>query len=599
MDTLIGKVIDNYKILEVLGKGGMGVVLKAMDTTLDRVVALKMMDPALSRDESFLKRFRSEAKALAKLENPNIVNIFALRETEAGLLIVMEYVNAETLADKIQQSGPIQWQKALPLFKQLLNGIGHAHQTGVIHRDIKPRNVLLTDEGIVKIMDFGLAKLQQASDVTVTQAMGGTLHYMSPEQVKGLANVDQRSDLYSLGMTFYEILVGRTPFEKGGSDYTVLDAIVKKPLPPPTQFNPAVPTPLVNIIMKSLEKDPADRYQTAEEMLHDIERFEYAEGNPDRSRELSPPPPKKNNDRPPAKKSGMRMVFIPAIVVVVLVILLFAIPGIREDLLGVFEISSSKEMNGHSGTPDNSGGEPEKLPSTDNNSEKAPIAGVLEITSNPSGAIVRINGERAGTTPYRDTQIRTGNYRVQLELNGYHHWEQRDVAIKAGEIHNIDANLEAVKAPAMTASLFLKAFPDGVISVDGKTVQGSASNGINLKLAPGRHTVMFQHDGTHTKEISVEVKSGKTERYTCYFTGYLNVISLDETGQPLWSSVVIDGKENDDLTTPIDKYPLPAGSHTIMVKRNGYRPVEGEQQITVEPAFSEKVIRLVFHLEKE
>jgi len=243
MESLIGKTVDSYRILEVIGRGGMGVVFKAIDTSLEKIVALKMVDPFLARDESFVKRFKTEAKALARLENPNIVRVFALRETESGLFMVMEYVEAKPLSNCISENGPFSTSEAISITKQLLNAIGHAHKVGVIHRDIKPSNILFCSDGSVKVTDFGLAKVikQKGPASTVTQTRAGTLYYMSPEQVKGLKNVDERSDLYSLGMTVYEMLVGRVPFDKTDSDFTIQKKIVDGEIPSPLKFDAKIP----------------------------------------------------------------------------------------------------------------------------------------------------------------------------------------------------------------------------------------------------------------------------------------------------------------------------------------------------------------------
>ena len=276
MDSLIGKTVDNYRILEVLGRGGMGVVFKALDTSLEKIVALKMIDPFLARDENFVRRFKTEAKALAKLENQNIVGVYALRETESGFFMVMEYVESQPLSQYLQENGPFNITDTISITKQLLNAIGHAHKVGVIHRDIKPSNILLCENGKIKVTDFGLAKVVEAKgpSSTVTQARAGTLYYMSPEQVKGLKNVDSRSDLYSLGISIYEMIAGRVPFDKTDSDFTIQKKIVEGEIPSPVKFNSAIPKKLTKIISKSIDKDPAKRYQTAEEMFADIENFE-------------------------------------------------------------------------------------------------------------------------------------------------------------------------------------------------------------------------------------------------------------------------------------------------------------------------------------
>ncbi len=274
MDDMIGKVIDNYKILEVLGQGGMGTVYKAVDETLEKEVALKMLEPRLVKKATLLKRFMAEPKLQAKLESPHIVRVFAFRKTQLGLFIVMEYVEGETLADIIKKSGTVPWQKALVLFKQILAALGHAHSVGIIHRDIKPRNVLVTPVGQAKVTDFGLAKFQEGGDATLTQTLAGTVKYMPPEQVEGLKNVDHRGDIYAAGVSLYEMLAGRVPFQSAAGDYALLRAIVEDPAPPPTRFNPNIPKGLNDIVMKMMEKDVRKRYQSAAEVLNDLERFE-------------------------------------------------------------------------------------------------------------------------------------------------------------------------------------------------------------------------------------------------------------------------------------------------------------------------------------
>ncbi len=275
---MLGKVIDSYQIQAVLGKGGMGVVYKAIDTSLDKTVALKVMNPYLSEDERFLGRFKSEAKALGRLHHPNIVGVFALRHVDQHLFIVMEFVEGLNLADRIKRSGPMVWQDALPIMKQTLSAIDYAHQEDIIHRDIKPHNILLSPKGVAKMTDFGLAKIQvDHSDsvmATRTGFTGGTLYYMPPEQLEGLLHVDHRGDIYGLGMTFYEMLAGRTPFDKLSSEFAILKAIDAHDFPSLDQFNKDLPAPLVRIISKAIERHPDDRYQSAGAMLKDLEDWE-------------------------------------------------------------------------------------------------------------------------------------------------------------------------------------------------------------------------------------------------------------------------------------------------------------------------------------
>lgn len=271
---LIGKVIDKYRVDEKLGEGGMGVVYKAWDMDLERAVALKMISPSFSHDERFMKRFRSEARALAQLENSHIVSIHDLKETEYGLLIVMQYVDGVTLADMLQPNKSIPYQDALPIIKQILVAVSHAHRIGVVHRDLKPKNVMITRQGVVKVTDFGLAKIRGGTSSTVTMFAGRTLDYMSPEHAQKSATADHRIDIYSLGMMLYELLAGKTPFKPDGSEVEILNAILTRKFPSPYQCDPRVPKELSKIVMKAIEKDPSHRFQTTNQMLTAIKKFE-------------------------------------------------------------------------------------------------------------------------------------------------------------------------------------------------------------------------------------------------------------------------------------------------------------------------------------
>ena len=268
-DTVIGKEVDGYRIQSVLGRGGMGTVYKAKDINLSRTVAIKRINPAQSDREAFIHRFRSEAQALARIDSPHIVGVYALRETDIGLLIVMEYVEGGTLKDPLDRDGAMAPKQAIPILEQNLHAFHDAHSAGVIHRDIKPQNIMLTKDGMVKVTDFGIAKLRQPdSGETVTQGgQGGTLKYMSPEQISSIDDVDARSDLYSLGMTAYEMLSGSLPFTETDTDFDIMRKVVEGEIPPPDEYNSDIPSGLAQWVVGAIQKDQDDRYQSAQEML--------------------------------------------------------------------------------------------------------------------------------------------------------------------------------------------------------------------------------------------------------------------------------------------------------------------------------------------
>ena len=260
---MIGTEIGNYRILEKLGEGGMGVVYKALDINLDRTVAVKALNTQLAGNPELEQRFRNEAKAQANLNHTNLATLYALLIEEGRPWMVMEFIEGETFEQMVQRRGPIPSEEAVPLFRQALLGIGYAHRMGIVHRDIKPSNMMLNKQGIVKVMDFGIAKVLGARGMTKTGTQMGTAFYMSPEQVLN-KNVDIRSDIYSLGVTLYEMLSANVPFS-GDSDYQIMTDHVNAPPPLPTRFYPYIPQGIQNAVMKALEKNPDARFQTVEE----------------------------------------------------------------------------------------------------------------------------------------------------------------------------------------------------------------------------------------------------------------------------------------------------------------------------------------------
>ena len=272
MEDLIGKMIDNYRVVSVLGKGGMGIVYKAYDTKLDRYVAIKMLNSQSHDKERFIERFKREAKNQAKLSHPNIVAVYGFIEYSNLLGIVMEYVEGESLEKVIDRQGRFNLYDVIYILKQLLFGMGYAHSKGFIHRDIKPSNIILNKEGITKIMDFGISKSLFDNSVTKTGSKIGTVYYMSPEQVKG-QEVTNRSDIYSIGCTAYEMIVGQPPFDYT-SEYEVMDSHLKKTPMKISEKMTSIPEQVDKIILKALEKNPLNRYNSCEEMYKDVQELD-------------------------------------------------------------------------------------------------------------------------------------------------------------------------------------------------------------------------------------------------------------------------------------------------------------------------------------
>ncbi len=283
---MIGQTISHYKILEKLGEGGMGVVYKAQDTKLDRLVALKFLPQHLTADERDKERFLNEAKAASALDHPNICTVYEIGEAADGqLFIAMAYYEGETLKKRIER-GPLEAEEAISIVQQIVQGLANAHRRGGFHRDIKPANILITKDRQAKIVDFGLAKLSGQTKVTRAGATMGTAAYMSPEQVLG-EGVDYRTDIWSLGVVFYETLTGRLPF-KGEYEQAVLYRIMNEDPEPIRNLKPDLPIELERVVEKCLAKSPDRRYQHLEEMSADLKNLAAQLSQPQRVRKSVP-----------------------------------------------------------------------------------------------------------------------------------------------------------------------------------------------------------------------------------------------------------------------------------------------------------------------
>ena len=277
MDKYIGKKLEGrYEILELIGFGGMAIVFKAYDLVEKRHVAVKILKDEYLQNEDFKRRFRNESKAIALLSHPNIVKVLDVNFSENIQYIVMEYIDGITLKEYIGQQGVVKWKEAVHFSVQILRALQHAHDNGIVHRDIKPQNVMLLEDGTIKVMDFGIARFARESGKTLSDKAIGSVHYISPEQAQG-APTDEKTDIYAVGVIMYEMLTGRVPFD---GDTPVSIAIKQMQIEPkrPMELNPDIPVGLEEIILRAMQKDPALRYQTAAEMLRDIDEFKH---NPD------------------------------------------------------------------------------------------------------------------------------------------------------------------------------------------------------------------------------------------------------------------------------------------------------------------------------
>lgn len=270
------KLGGRYEIIQRIGGGGMAVVYLAIDRMLERHVAVKVMNDSLSHDQEFIRRFHREAKAAGSLSHPNVVSVYDVGREGDTHFMVMELIQGSSLMELIESRGYIPAEEAAHIAIQILEGLGHAHENGIVHRDVKPHNIMATHDGRYKVTDFGVSRLSRSTTITQTGYVMGSVHYFSPEQAKG-AETSRASDLYSFGVVLYEMVTGHLPFD---SDEAIAIALkhLQQPVPDPRTLRPEIPEPLCQVIFRAMEKEPQARYQTAQEMIRDLRN--YLEGKP-------------------------------------------------------------------------------------------------------------------------------------------------------------------------------------------------------------------------------------------------------------------------------------------------------------------------------
>ncbi|HFD38987.1 MAG TPA: serine/threonine protein kinase [Anaerolineae bacterium] len=334
MQSMTGKTLGNYQVMEELGRGGMAVVYRAYQSSLNRYVAIKILPPQLSANREFVERFQREARAAAGLRHPNIVVIHDVGHDEGIYYIVMELLEGRTLKQLIEREGRLSPERAAHIIEQVGDALDYAHQRGFIHRDVKPSNIFIGPQDRVTLTDFGIAKAaSEAQQLTREGMLMGTPEYMSPEQATG-AKVDYRTDLYALGVVLYQMLVGRTPF-RGTTPHATLHAVIYEPPPPPRQINPYISPAVEQVVLRAMAKRPEHRYQSGAEMAHALKKALAAPATPARQPVIAPvtvPPPPRPVEPPPARSSPLLWVlaalaFVLILALGVLLVLAFAGKG--------------------------------------------------------------------------------------------------------------------------------------------------------------------------------------------------------------------------------------------------------------------------------
>ncbi len=553
-NTLIGQVIDEYRLDAELGVGGMGVVYKAQDTSLDRTVALKMLKQEFTQDALFMQRFRTEARSLARIHDPAIVTVFALRNSKDHTYIAMEYVEGRTFKDIIKEDGPMPASEAVPIFVQLLEALGRAHRAGVIHRDIKPANLMLSTDGQVKIMDFGLARLQSSElEMTKTSHSGGTPYYMPPEQFEGLKYVDNRSDLYALGMTLYQCLTGRLPMS-ATTMIALMREVAKGNYTPPHLINPAIPLPLSEVIMKALEGDPQDRFSSAEEMAQalsltreeptaQVPRHEALGSTPDEIVvEKTVLEDAVTPQRTPKKETTKRG-FSSALLSIALVALLGAAGWLGYPyLLAAFEQGPSVEHPVDQ--PDN--------PATEDPSEQlqtTPPTNPPPVEENPNGTAI------PPPTQHEEDPVIRDDPPPQQSNN-----TSTTPVTNPPEDPGTTESTETETPPApVTATLKT----NGFALVNGER-QGNGRSMQTLTVPADQNvTVECRRSGLSSRR-TVSLAAGATQNLRCVYEYKIN-IGIQDDSRNNRGTVLVDGQEASRY-----KYPISVGVHEIDVQKANY-----------------------------
>ena len=599
-DAIIGTEVDGYRIQAVLGRGGMGTVYRAEDVNLSRTVAIKRINPGQQERDTFIHRFRSEAQALARIDSPHIVGVYALRETDIGLLIVMEFVEGGTLKAPLREQGAMAPEQAVPILEQILQAFHDAHSAGVIHRDIKPQNIMLTQDGMVKVTDFGIAKLRRPdSGETVTQGgQGGTLKYMSPEQISNISAVDARSDLYSIGMTAYEMLAGDLPFKASDTDFDIMRKVVEGDIPPPDELNPDVPSGLAQWVVGAIRKSQDDRYQSAEEMieaLRDADRqagatrtqptweVDDAGTDTDETQTLVPddgalseedevpteragadddtdtstepagttaPPPDDDPTPPtavPAADTGDDTTETDS-------------PSLKEDewkrmVVGGLVVALLVALGGG-------------YVLTQTGGSAAPAT--LSLTTTPAGATVLVNGDTAGATPLRGYAVEAGAVQLQVTKAG-HRAVDSSFTVEAGD--RVAPALTLARAPDNSDEAPPTAEASDASAADGATMDEGAEE----EAADSDGTDPSTAASTASSEPSAARSSSETDPAPA--TGTIAV-----TAQPV-GTVRVGGDVPSG--TAVER---PVGTHTLTCEH----PQGGSTQTTVTVAAGETVRRTCY-----
>lgn len=497
-----GELIDNrYKIIKSIGEGGMANVYLAWDTILEREVAVKVLRGDLAGDEKFVRRFQREANSASSLRHPNIVEMYDVGEDNGKYFIVMEYVNGRTLKSLIKKRGALNLTEAIDIMLQLTSGIACAHDSYIIHRDIKPQNVLILEDGRVKITDFGIAMALNSNELTQTNSVMGSVHYLPPEQASGSGSTI-KSDIYSLGILMYELLTGKVPF-KGDNAVEIAIKHMKDPIPSVCEFNSSIPQSVENIVLKACAKNPKNRYDSVTEMYNDLDTclneyrkdekrlvYKYSEHSTDDEKTITKLESRESKNEDENEKTGKGLNIALLILGIVCVVIVFTV------LIFILFISRDKEKDVY--VPNNLIGLTEKE-ACKKIEEKDLICSVRYTYDEEyeNDKVIKVN-------PKSTSKIKQGNT-VTITVSSF------EDTVEIEDYTN--QNVEAVKATLEESGIRVVTTPKKVSEEDGieenSIIEQSVEKGKRLKKDTGvieltYATIIIVYpdftDGTYTKE---------------------------------------------------------------------------------------------------
>jgi len=541
---------ERYKIIEELGMGGMGRVYKVRDTAIQEIVALKVLKHEIAADETIIDRFRNELKLSRKISHKNVCRMYDISQSDSLYFITMEYVSGEDLKHTIRKVGHLNTDKILSLIIQICEGLAEAHRLGVIHRDLKPHNIMIDENGDVRIMDFGIARSIKAQGFTTTGMMVGTPEYMSPEQARG-EEIDARSDIYSLGIVLYELLTGEVPFT-GDSAVSVALKHTTDPPRHPQEINPQIPNELIPVVFRCLEKDKNDRYPSVQALLSDLnavgKKITTASRGGIRKRKARI---KTKKRKPLLPRLGFALLLGAVIVVGAYLLIQKPLRPAKKNTVGL-----EGKIPPPSLKPP-----PEPAPKEESGPDAAVIKFVsMSIDSNPRGAEIFLNNRFEGITPLQ-TERPPGSCRIRLKKEPEYKDFSADINLTQGETFNKTYRLSPIYKMSITSD------PLGAeVTVNG-TAQGKTP--VSLE-APGRtcRLRLSKEGGWAPIDEAVTLKPGLT---TLSFTLRKSAARLSIETEPAEAAVQLGNQEIG--ITPLS-YSVALGTYSITITKPGYRTIE-------------------------